>query len=99
MAAADLDGDHKPELIVPSGDFLYAFRASGQVMWQQPISDYGGQCGAAGAAAFDFEGDGTFDVVYHDTSHIWIFNGVDGANIFEAPRNSSTLWETPVIAD
>lgn len=100
MAAADLDGDGLPEIIVPSGDYVYAFKPmTGAMMWKQPIDDYGGQCGAAGAAAFDFEGDGKYEVVYHDTAHMYVFRGTDGTKIYDAPRNSSTIWETPVIAD
>lgn len=98
MSAADIDGDGRPELIIPSGDRLMAWRATGQMLWSQPISDYGGQCGASGSAAFDFEGDGKFEAVYHDTRHMYVFRG-DGTKIYEAPRNSSTLFETPVIAD
>src|SRR5690606_24236271 len=88
-----------PEIIAPSGDYIYAYKHTGQQMWRMPIYDYGGQCGAAGAAAFDFEGDGKYEVVYHDTSHMFVFRGTDGTKIYDAPRNSSTPWETPVIAD
>lgn len=98
-AAADVDGDGNPEFIIPSGDYLRVFRLNGTELWKAPIDDYGGQCGAAGAAAFDFEGYGRYDVVYHDTAHMYVFRGTDGTKIYDAPRNSSTLWETPVIAD
>lgn len=98
-AGADLDGDGRPEFIVPSGDKLYAFKADGRKLWEAPIVDFGGQCGASGAAAFDFEGDGKYEVVYHDMSHMYVFRGTDGTMIYDAPRNSSTLFETPVIAD
>lgn len=99
IAAADLDGDHKPEIIIPSGDFIHAFKADGTQMWEQPIEDWDGQCGASGAAAFDFEGDQKYEVVYHDTKHMYVFRGTDGTKLFDAPRNSSTLFETPVVAD
>ena len=64
-----------------------------------PISDYIGQCGAAGSAAFDFNGDGKADVVYHDTEWVYVLNGPDGTLLFQAPRTSDTDFETPVIAD
>jgi hypothetical protein len=98
-AAADLDGDGSPEFVIPSGDKVMAIRANGQQLWSQPVVDYGGQCGASGAAAFDFEGDGKYEVVYHDLSHMYVFRGTDGTKLYDAPRNSSTLYETPVIAD
>jgi hypothetical protein len=99
MAGADLDGDGAPEIIVPAGDKIYAFKANGTKMWEQPINDYGGQCGAAGVGAFDFSGQGKYSAVYHDTSHMYVFDGPTGNKLYDAPRNSSTIWETPVIAD
>lgn len=102
MAAADLDGDGRPDIIVPSGDKLLAIKVNGSSlvkMWEAPILDYGGQCGASGAAAFDFEGDGKYEVVYHDTQGMFVYRGTNGQRIYQSPRNSSTLFETPVIAD
>jgi hypothetical protein len=99
IAAADLDGDGKPELGIPAGDIFIAMRPTGEVIWTHPIEDYVGQCGAAGAAAFDFEGDGRFELVYSDAQQVWIFRGTDGQPIFQMARTSETLYETPVIAD
>jgi hypothetical protein len=103
MSAADLDGDGQPEIIVPSGDMLYTFKYTGgstlKQLWSYPIDDYMGQCGASGSAAFDFNGVGKYDVVYHDTQYIYVLNGPDGSLIYQAPRSSDTIFETPVIAD
>ncbi len=100
FAAADVDGDRKPEIIIPSGDYLRVVKPdTGALVWQMPIDDYSRSCGASGAAAFDFEGDGRYEVVYHDSDHMYVFRGQDGTKIYDAPRNSSTIWETPVIAD
>jgi hypothetical protein len=103
MSAADLDGDGGAEIIIPAGDYIYTFKYTGsstlQQLWKYPIVDYGGQCGASGSAAFDFSGDGKYDVVYHDTSHMWVFRGTDGTMLYNAPRSSATIFETPVIAD
>ncbi len=100
MAAADVNGDGKPEIIIPSGDFVHVFNpVTGQELWKAPVHDYGDQCGASGSAAFDFQGDGHYDVVYHDTDHMYVFNGRNGQTLYEADRSSSTLLETPVIAD
>jgi hypothetical protein len=100
IAAADLDGDGHPDAIIPSGNLMHVFNIlTGKEMWNSPIDDWQGQCGASGTAAFDFNGDGKFDVVYHDVGNIYVFNGPDGQLMYKAPRNSVTLFETPVIAD
>lgn len=100
FAMADVNGDRKPDVIIPSGDFVHVFDTlSGRELWRAAIDDYSRSCGASGAAAFDFEGDGKFEVVYHDSDHMYVFRGQDGTKLYDSPRNSSTIWETPVIAD
>jgi hypothetical protein len=99
FAAHDFDGDGLPELAIPAGSIFHVLEADGTPLWEQPINDFGGQCGAAGVAAFDFEGDGRAEVVYADATTQYIFRGTDGLIIFNTPRSSETLYETPVIAD
>ncbi len=100
ITAADFDGDGAAELGVPAGNFFYMIKpTTGAVLWKQPIQDYDGQCGASGAAAFDFEGDGIYEAVYHDTRNVFAFRGTDGTIIYQADRTSATIFETPVIAD
>jgi hypothetical protein len=98
-SAADFLGIGSMQIAVPAGNWFYLVRAdTGAVIWQQAINDYDGQCGASGAAAFSFFGDGKADIVYHDTQSIFVWRG-DGTLVYKAPRASSTLFETPVIAD
>jgi hypothetical protein len=99
VSVADLDGDRGLELIVPAGDTLFALQASGEVLWTVSIVDSDGQCGASGAAAFDFDGDGGLDVIHHDARNLRVLSGRDGSLLLALPRVSSTLVETPVIAD
>jgi hypothetical protein len=98
-SAADFLGNGRMQLAVPAGNWFYLVRPdTGAIVWQKPIEDYDGQCGASGAAVFSFFGDGKSDVVYHDTQFIYVWRA-DGTEVYKSPRNSSTLWETPVIAD
>jgi hypothetical protein len=104
MTAADFDGDGAAEIGVPVGSYYAMVRpTTGEIIAQFPIDDYSGQCGAAGSAAFDFEGDGVYEAVYHDTGHVYIFgfrgSPPTGQVIYTADRSSATIFETPVIAD
>ncbi len=102
-SAADLDGDGDAEFIIPAGDYIYVWKYNGTqnltMLWNYPIQDYDGQCGASGSAAFDFNGNGQYDVVYHDTQYMYVFQGNTGQLVYQAPRSSYTIFETPVIAD
>lgn len=94
--AADLDGDGQTEVVVPNGDALLALSLpSLQVIWTAPVNDNG----IAGCAAFDFERDGSYEVVYGDMSGIRFFDGTSGAEVASQPRSSGTAYEYPVIVD
>jgi hypothetical protein len=53
----------------------------------------------SGASVFDFDGDGSSEVVYADQCFMRIFRGTTGEVLFSVPRSSTTRWEYPVIAD
>ena len=98
-SAGDFLGNGKMQIALPAGNWFYLLDPNtGAILWQKPIEDYDGQCGASGAAVFSFFGDGKSDVVYHDTQFIYVWRA-DGTEVYRSPRTSSTLFETPVIAD
>ncbi len=65
--------------------------------WARRISDQ--SSGSSGAAAFDFNGDGAFEVVYRDECWLRAFDGKTGRALFAVPASSATGVETPTIAD
>lgn len=54
---------------------------------------------ATGSSVFDFNGDGAAEVVYNDECYFRIYNGADGAILFDPPSLSRTAVENPVVAD
>jgi hypothetical protein len=54
---------------------------------------------ATGSSVFDFNGDGAAEVVYNDECYFRVYNGVDGAIMFDPPSLSRTAIENPVVAD
>ncbi len=54
---------------------------------------------ATGSSVFDFNGDGAAEVVYNDECYFRVYNGVDGAILFDPPSLSRTAVENPVVAD
>lgn len=54
---------------------------------------------ATGSSVFDFQGDGTAEVVYADECYMRVFSGTDGAVELEIPNTSATIHEYPLVVD
>jgi RHS repeat-associated protein len=93
---ADLDGDGVNEIGVAGMSRYWAFERDGTILWQAPIVD---NSGVTGSTAFDFDGDGSVEVVYRDEQYLHIFRGSDGAVLFQRPLPGGTGNEQPVVAD
>ncbi|MBW1807684.1 MAG: choice-of-anchor D domain-containing protein, partial [Deltaproteobacteria bacterium] len=102
---ADIDGSGGPEVAltgVVAGQFYFwgldVSEADFQIseIWSDLLADttYGG-----GNTAFDFEGDGPFEVLQNGEKMVNIFSGLNHTQIYSAPRSSATYIEMPVVAD
>ena len=81
---ADVDADGRPEIIVATRDLLTVYETGGFVRWSVPITHTASVRNAgAVAAAFDFDGDGASELVYHDETGIHIYSGRDGSLVDE----------------
>lgn len=98
LAASDLDGDGKDELIVRTTTGIIAVKevsGSPVVFWTwtgSPLS---------AVAVGDLNMDGHPDIVFRDGSGSWDFvvlNGVDGS-VLAAPNGSASYCGAPTIAD
>ncbi|MDR2681151.1 MAG: FG-GAP-like repeat-containing protein, partial [Tannerella sp.] len=109
----DIDGDRYPEIMYgespDQGGGVYNIiawdidgAASGVVKWRKGTTD--GSRGT-GLTLFDFDQNGTFEILYRDQTQLRIFNGTsqetmnDDANTPSIPCYSGTLGEYPVTAD
>lgn len=94
---ADVDGDGAVEVGVAGASFYAVFNSDGSILWQSPIQDASSQ--VTGSTSFDFEGDGTAEIVYRDEMALRIYRGSDGVVLYSSPLRSGTATELPVIAD
>ena len=93
----DFDGDGALEIGLP-GEYAYSvLEADGSLKWSSPIHDY--SSGRTGSTTFDFEQDGSLEVVFADETKLRIYDGATGAVRFETRHSSGTTHENPVIAD
>jgi hypothetical protein len=94
---ADVDHDGVPEIGVAGDNAFSVLESDGSVKWSQPIQDW--SSGKTGGTAFDFDDDGTIELVYADEVTLRIYNGQTGAVRFQTRHSSGTTHENPVIAD
>lgn len=94
-AIMDVDGDGDLEIAIASEEILICYEEDLTERWRGDIFD---GTGASGPVAFDFEADGTDNVVYSDEGNVWSW-GQSGNTIYEASRQSVTLFEYASVAD
>jgi hypothetical protein len=58
-----------------------------------------GSTGSVGSTVFDFDADGSAEVIYSDERTLRILSGADGAVLWSTRNDSVTLLEMPVVAD
>lgn len=93
---ADFDGDGLPEIGV-AGERRYAvFEHTGALKWSSVIVDGSSQ---TGSSVFDFEGDGSAEVLYRDELNLRVYRGSDGTVLFETGMSSCTWHEYVLVAD
>lgn len=105
---ADFDGDGIPDVgtatssayVVLNGAKLLDpdVEDSEVVLWSSKTRDK--SSAITGSSVFDFEGDGSAEVLYSDEVNFWIYAGNDGSELLPKTCNTTgTLWEYPVVAD
>lgn len=67
------------------------------VKWSKETQD--GSSNVTGSSVFDFEGDGSAEVVYNDECYSRVYRGEDGSELYKVPNSSATIHEMPVLVD
>jgi len=94
----DFDGDGAPEVGLSSDTELFVLDTDGTELWSaanQDASSLGTPC-----TAWDFDGDGDFELLIADEEEFRIHDGLDGAVLVSEPNHASgTLREQPIPVD
>lgn len=94
---ADLDGDGQDDFGIAFGSTYRAYDRDCNELWRARITDT--SSGNSAASAFDFDGDGAYELVFRDETTFYIFSGLDGSVLFSAPETNGTWTQYPVVAD
>ncbi len=98
---ADVNNDGYPEILFSYIEKITAYQyvpatQSLQQMWLKNTSDISG---ATTLTAFDFNQDGSVEIVYRDESDLRIIDGTTGDNISAFPCLAPTAVDYPAIVD
>lgn len=81
----DNDGDANPN----NGTWV--------TLWQKTGLDDGSQ--RTGSTLFDFDGNGTVEVVYSEEENLFIYDGPTGDELYRITSRAGTRTEYPIVAD
>lgn len=93
---ADFDGDGNINIGVANNSAYTVFDMRGNVLWSNETSDPGGR---SAASAFDFNADGSYEVIYGDEQFLRIYDGKTGSVVWETKRPAGTSFDLPVVVD
>ncbi|HYH27394.1 MAG TPA: VCBS repeat-containing protein, partial [Actinomycetota bacterium] len=95
LEVADLEGDGAADIVAVTSIDGQAgrYRGDGSVVWEQPVETIIG----ATLALFDFDGDGTKDVVvgqkpWSGPGMLFVLDGEDGTQLWERQTNAGINW-------
>ncbi len=105
-ALANIEGDNRPEIIVPSYDgYMRAFTPDGGLLWSYQFDAPGGSFhGASGPAAGDLNRDGIPEIVFStysvtdNVSHPIILDAA-GSQLHKTPLAKRGSMSVPTLAD
>ncbi|MBX3234406.1 MAG: VCBS repeat-containing protein [Labilithrix sp.] len=102
---ADFDKDGIPEIASANGTKYNVFEYDPakpedkrlSVKWSKDTQD--GSSNVTGSSVFDFEGDGSAEVIYNDECYSRVYRGDNGDELYKIVNSSATIHEMPVLVD
>lgn len=93
----DIEGASSLGIAYASYDSINMYNSSGELIWSVENDDFGS--GKIGVSAFDFDNDGTDELLTQSHSEVRVLDGKTGEVLWAIDNSSSTLWEYPIVVD
>jgi hypothetical protein len=87
----------RPNGVCPTGTCDNLANCPAYVAWSRVSQDFSSS--VTGSSVFDFEADGSSEVVYGDECFTRVYDGTTGEVLFSQFRSSCTWYENPIVAD
>ena len=87
----------RPNGVCPAGACDNLTSCPPYVAWSRASQDFSSS--VTGSSVFDFEADGSSEVVYGDECFTRVYDGSSGEVLFSQFRSSCTWYENPIVAD
>ena len=104
---ADFNGDGVPDVGVAAGVGYAVFDGedlmnpavpdANTLLWIEPAQDCSSR--RTGSSVFDFDGNGSAEVVYADEQYLRVYDGATGNVVLQVCNTTGTLEEYPLVAD
>ncbi|TLX73860.1 tandem-95 repeat protein, partial [Labilibacter sediminis] len=94
---ADFDGDGELEIGAAGKNEYVVLETDLTLKWLKSGLDDGSA--QTGSTVFDFEGDGSAEVVYSDEDILYVWKGADGRELASIASPSGTRTDYPLVAD
>lgn len=95
---ADFDGDGEAEAGWSDSGLLGVYELNGDPLWQIEVA-YQGLARPA-CSAYDFDANGTYEILYADSETLMVRSGINGAlRMAVEHENFRNWWDYPVVAD
>ena len=92
----DADGDGQIEIGVATSDRYVLINADGSLAWTRSINDTGN---VSSSTMFDFDGDGSWEIIHGDATALRIMDGRDGSALWTFSRQSAAGTHLPIVVD
>ncbi|MDH5399752.1 MAG: VCBS repeat-containing protein, partial [Cyclobacteriaceae bacterium] len=104
LSIGNIDNDPNPELVFSTAEGVWTLEYANNTIvvgatWEGPAAIQNSRTGLSGLTLFDFNLDGTMEIIVRDEQNLMVLNGVNGEILWQTACQAHTRNERPVVVD